>query len=347
MAVAVSWHLGSKPLFVDEGFSVAMARLPWSQFWHIVTTREANQSLHYLMLRGLVHAGATERWLRLIPAVAAVATVPALFAVGRRLFTDRIGLLAGLLLCLNGFFIFHGQYSRAYSMVVLLVTVSSLLFLRALDQPTPARWLSWAAISALACYAHFFAVLVVAAQLLSLAFYERARLRRQPLAVGLGAVAVLLAPLAVFIAVVPGDQVDFIPAPTLHDLFHSLDSLAGHGGPALMVVLGVFGILSMVELGQRWRGPSRRSDTWPIVFALTWLVVPIVAAFAVSLLKPIVQDEYLIVSLPGLMVLAAVGLDQIVASRRPVALAVAAGALVVLGGRSVIQVYGHGNDENW
>jgi hypothetical protein len=159
-------------------------------------------------------------------------------------------------------------------------------------------------------------------------------------------VAVLLAPLAAFIAVVPGDQVDFIPAPTVHALLHTFDSLAGHGGPALLLVLGVFGVLSIVVLARQWRGPDPRSATWPILFALSWLVVPIVVAFALSLVKPIVQDKYLLVTLPGLMLLGAVGFDWII-TQRPVVAAIAAVALVGLGGRSVLQVYGHGRDENW
>jgi mannosyltransferase len=347
MAGAVSYHLGSKSLAVDEGFSVAMARLPATQFWHVVSTREANQSLYYLLLRGTIHTGSTESWLRVVPALAAIATVPALYALGRRLFTDRVGLLAGLLLCLNGFFVWFGQFSRGYTLVVALVTVSSLCLVRALDRATRGRWVLWGAVSGVACYVHFFALLVIGAQLVSLRFRSREGLPRRELSIGLGMLAVLLAPLAVFVAVVPGDQVDFIAPPDVHLFFHVLTSLAGHGGPALLLVLGGFCAVALGVLVQRWRGPDRSAAVWPLVLAWSWLVVPIVVAFGVSLVKPIVQDAFLLVCLPALLLLAAVGIDRVVDVAPRAAVAVALAAVLVLGCRSVANAYRHVDEENW
>jgi hypothetical protein len=167
------------------------------------------------------------------------------------------------------------------------------------------------------------------------------------MAMGLGVLAVLLLPLAVFVAIVPGDQVDFIAPPDLHLFFHVLTSLAGHGGPALLVVMGGFCAVALVVLRQRWHGPDRSTAVWPLVFVLSWLIVPIVVAFGVSLLKPIVQDAFLLVCLPALLLLAAVGIDRVVDVAPRALVVVALAAVFVFGGRSVAIAYRHIDEENW
>ena len=49
--------IGSKSLWGDETYSVALARSGWGELWHIVVNREANMSLYYLLLRGWTTLG--------------------------------------------------------------------------------------------------------------------------------------------------------------------------------------------------------------------------------------------------------------------------------------------------
>src|SRR6202011_1466619 len=99
-----------------------------------------------------------------------VALIPVIYLLGKELFKQSVGLLAAVLVALNLFQIQYSQEARAYSLVVLLVTNSSLLFVRFLKQQSTTYWIAYVVVSALAVYAHIFAVLVLGAQVASLIF---------------------------------------------------------------------------------------------------------------------------------------------------------------------------------
>src|SRR5271157_3276712 len=58
-------HLGSKSLWLDEGATVALARASWQHFAWVWWYGEANlQTVYFLLMRGWIHGGLSEAWLR-------------------------------------------------------------------------------------------------------------------------------------------------------------------------------------------------------------------------------------------------------------------------------------------
>ena len=65
IATAIRIHaITAKSFWSDEGFSVEIARLPWSDFLHLLWHREANMVLYYLILRFWLLFGSTEGFVR-------------------------------------------------------------------------------------------------------------------------------------------------------------------------------------------------------------------------------------------------------------------------------------------
>src|SRR2546423_8067693 len=115
-------------------------------------------------MRGWIHLGHGEAWLRALAAVAGALAIPAIYFLGRELWGRGAGLMAALLLALNAYHIRYSQEARSYSLAALLVILSSYFLVRLLRQPSPGiRW-KYSAASALAVYSHFYAVLVLLAQ---------------------------------------------------------------------------------------------------------------------------------------------------------------------------------------
>ncbi|PYX95438.1 MAG: hypothetical protein DMG71_09325, partial [Acidobacteria bacterium] len=104
--------------------------------------------------------------------IASVAAIPSIYWLGRRLFDRRVGLIAATLLSLNAYHVRYAQEARSYSLFVFLTILSSIYFLRSLEQPSRRNRLGHILSSALAVYAHFFAVLLIIAQWISLRFLE-------------------------------------------------------------------------------------------------------------------------------------------------------------------------------
>src|SRR6266404_3522440 len=89
--------LGARSFWSDEIVSVKLATDNWGGFWYWISSREANMALYYLLLRAWVKLGDGEAWVRLLSAVAGIVSVPLLYALARRLYSERIAWVAALL----------------------------------------------------------------------------------------------------------------------------------------------------------------------------------------------------------------------------------------------------------
>ncbi len=92
-------HLGSKSFWLDEGATVALARASWRHFAWVWWHGEANlQTIYFLLMRGWVHFGISEVWLRLPSAVFGIASIPLIFVIGQKLIGTTPALAAAALL---------------------------------------------------------------------------------------------------------------------------------------------------------------------------------------------------------------------------------------------------------
>src|SRR5580700_4522927 len=160
-------YLGRKPFWFDECFSVEVARLSWQNLLHLLWRREANMSLYYLLLRGWLHFGSSPFFIRGLSVIFSLATLPAIFWLAGRLFDRRVALVAVALMSSNTYAIRYAQEARSYSLFVLLATLSSGFLVATLREPSRRNRMGHALASGLAVYAHLYAVLLLAAQWLS------------------------------------------------------------------------------------------------------------------------------------------------------------------------------------
>jgi len=330
VAVAVAfglglYHLSSRSLWGDEAFSVTLARKPAGEFWHVVATSQANMSLYYVLLRGWIKLGDGEGAVRALSLLAGVLAVAVLYVAAERLFDRWVASLAALLLAVNAFFLRYAQEARSYALAMLLTAVATLLFLRLEERPGTRRLgLAYVAVGALALYAHFFAAFVLAGHLLALAIARRP-LRAQLLR--LAAIGLLAVPLGLFALFRDEGQVSHLVRPTPTYVVDTLQGLAG-GTRLLLVLYAAAVVIAGASL-------IRRLD-WPMVVAATWAATPVVGALVISIGKPLWAPRFLIVALPGIVLLVAVGLRRVPLP----ATAAAAGLLLALSSVHVARTLG-------
>jgi mannosyltransferase len=137
--------------------------------------------------------GIGEVGLRSFSALCGTLTIPIMWAVGRRLVSERVGLVVALLTAVNPLLFWYSQEARTYSLLVALSALSLLAFLRALDRPGGSRLLSWGLVCALALTAHYFAAFVVVPEAIWLvvALSQHDRLGGARLALALGPIVVV------------------------------------------------------------------------------------------------------------------------------------------------------------
>jgi mannosyltransferase len=188
--------LGVQAYHHDE--IVTASRVLRGSFWHAMDAvgfSESAPPLYYALAWLWTQVTGTGEWgLRSLSALAGIATVPAAYFLGAELRGRRAGIAAATLVAVNPMLLFYSQEARGYSLLVLLTTVATLYFVRALDRGRPRDFAWWGIASGLALATHYFAVFPIAAEAAWL-LYRRRREAFRGLAIVAG-FGLLLAPLA-------------------------------------------------------------------------------------------------------------------------------------------------------
>ncbi|HEX4493050.1 MAG TPA: glycosyltransferase family 39 protein [Acidimicrobiia bacterium] len=342
-----SWHLQHRSLSHEEAFTWAVVDQSFPALVSALVRHEGYQMLHALVLWPLNRVSSTVGVLRLPSVVAFAAAVPAVWLAGRKLFDDRVALLAALLFALNGFALDYGQEARGYMLATALCAWSAaFLAVYALGSERRGARVGWIAFGALAIYAHGFAVLAVGAQVLALWFLPAERRRelhwiRNGALIALCAAPAILAPMLQVNSTSLGTNSRF----GMNELKGLVWALAGRTATAVPSIgLGVV-IALVVALGVARRG-LHSTDAFRFALVILWALLPTVVLASWSFFYPVWLERYVIWSVTAVVLLAAYGLTRIApaGSKLAVVVVVLAAALSV---RGVVKWYSAPPDQDW
>jgi mannosyltransferase len=311
LAAWLQFHaLAAKSFWFDEGVSVEVARLDWYNFVRLLWRREANMSLYYLLLRGWLHLGGSEFYVRSLSVAPAMATIPVVFRIGRQLYDRRVGLIAATLLTCNAYLVRYAQEARSYSLYTFLCALSSMLFVANVLSPSARRRRWHIVVSALAIYAHFYSGLILVGQWVSLRFLEPSRIppnsNKQWRWIGIA-----IFPAILFAATTGVGPLNWIHRPGPKDLYEYYEHMAGNGGWLLVLLYGLSAAMALGPVLKLIVGSNSSWDTWRVQFLVLWLLFPVAATVAVSMLRPMFVSRYFVACLPALVLLAAAGMARL------------------------------------
>jgi mannosyltransferase len=377
-------RLGAPSLWMDEAFSVQLARQPLSTVLAAYSNgAEPNMIAYHLLLHGWLALGtalglpATEVFVRLPSAVFAVAAASALYALGRRFLGRTAAAAAAVVYVASGWQLTYAQEARGYALQLALVVVGWLALLAAVSAPAPG-WRAWrwwaifASAMSLAVYTQAFSMLVLLAQGLALgawlvwpsAWRARARESLPRAAASFVAIGLLIAPF--ILTSRHGSKTGWLPSPSLGELAGKLEGLFGSGTRAALALGAVVALglaagaalwLLMTPAGMRLRkrlpmawgrmdGGALAGEARPAALGLAlWVLVPTVVSYVVSLgPERIFSSRYLVVVLPALCLLLGAG---VAALRWPAGRLAAVGALAVVTLALAPSYYAHAQVEDW
>ena len=324
------WLLG---LVIALGIVVRFPTLNQQSFWydeaatwrivahglgHVFATvpqTESTPPLYYVLLWGWSRVfGIGEVGLRSFSAVCSTLTIPVVWLIGRRLVSDRAGLIAALLTAVNPLLFWYAQEARAYSLLLLFSAVALLAFVGVLQAPTRGRVLVWSLASALALATHYYAAVMIVAEgaYLAIALGRRRLLTPDRIALGAGPVLAVGAALAPLLVSQNNGRASYI-ATQEGSLPYRIVELAkediiGQGQPekVLLTALGAAFVLGALWLLLTKTGPrSRRA-------ALTMATVG-AGGVAIAIVISLVATDYfdtrnLMATWPPLLLVVAIGL---------------------------------------
>jgi len=315
LTLAGAWlrlsHLGTKSLWLDEGATVTLARTTWPQFVHVWWYGEASfQGAFFVLMRGWLHLGQSEAWVRLPAAIFGIASIPLIYVVARRLVGVTPALASAAILAFSPTHVYYSQEARSYTMTILLVLVSSWFFARAVETDREGDWALWTIFSVLAVYSHYFASLVPVAQSCSLFFHKKPRPWGR-LVVHAMVILALAAPGLTYVLRAPPQGLNFpwMPKPTPKQLLHLGFFLGGSG--AKFVLTAILWIAGVVAIRRERNDDATLDRFWRGMLVILWAVVPIVLTGLASLLHPVFVQRYMIFSLPATVMLAGRGMTAL------------------------------------
>jgi mannosyltransferase len=287
--------------WVDEVFSITVSRsLP--DLFHMFRVTENNMSLYLVILHFWIrYFGESEMATHTLSLIFAVMTIPVFFALERKMMNKTSSFFGALLLSVSPMFVYYAVETRSYSMLILSVTVSSLLFVRLLRKPGYGLAIGYGLSVGLGVYIHYFAILILLVHVFAL---SRRTLTKKCLLFWIvsGTVAALVVSPLVLFPPQSKSQVDWIFAPDLKMLWYVFSALFARG----YVIIILAGCLLFVYQSRYWRRIEGK-DYLPEKLSTAWAFIPVLLVFLFSVsVKPVFISRFFTGIVPGVVLFIAI-----------------------------------------
>jgi mannosyltransferase len=174
------YNLGYNSLWLDEASTLTIAVNSIPDIWQTTMAGEFNPPLFYWTEHLLLVFGNSEVVLRFIPALLGVLTIPLIYLIGKEFMDRNVGIIAAAAFALSPFLIYYSQEARAYSMMLFLVASAMVFYLKALKSNNRKDWALFGILSALAFWAHFYALVIIGALVLYALYIQIPEIRMDP-----------------------------------------------------------------------------------------------------------------------------------------------------------------------
>ncbi len=286
--------------WVDEVYSVTVSR-SFPFMFHMFREYENNMSLYLVILHFWMHIfGDSEMATHALSLLIAGITIPVFFALERTMMNRTSSFFGALLLSVSPMFVYYAVETRSYSMLILSVTISSLLFIQLIRKPGYGMAVLYGLSIGLGVYIHYFGILILLVHAFAL---TRRTLTKKYLLIWLVAgvvTTILVFPLVLF---PPHNKStgDWIFAPDLQILWYAFSALFGRG----YVIVILAACLFFVFRSGYWKHAGK--DFLPEKLSTAWAFVPVLLVFVFSVLvKPVFITRYFAEIVPGAVLFIAV-----------------------------------------
>ncbi len=311
-------QIGAQSFNYDEAFQAAVAKIGIIE----AIKMDPNMSLYHLLTHFWIRVVApdSEGSLRALSAIFSVANIFVVFLLGKKMSKNQawgscIGLVASFLFAINAYQIRYAQFFRAYSLTILLTTLSTWLLVKSVENYKKSIWMVlYVLIAAAEVYSHFIAILLIGSQLITLPLLiSKENIKEKfPTRIYfyfLGLICLILPILLV--ALNKGtQQISWITEPAFIDIKDLFTKITGNYGTVLRrlsIFLGLLGFFSWL-----FKPKSEIVSRWKYFLLGSCFLAPVLASLIITkFVLPVFNDRYLIFITPFLDIFVSIGLVTI------------------------------------
>lgn len=335
--------LAAQSLWNDEGTSVALAGTSVGAILN-AAARDIHPPLYYLLLHYWIpFTGSGEFAVRFLSVFAGVLVVAMTFRLACELFSAPVALLAAYLSALSPFQLYYSQEARMYIWVTFLATCSVWALVRILlnlswngkpltGQAQALWWSSYAPTTLAALYTNYYAFTLLLVENLAFVAWLIWMQRTHTAGIRLGRVIITWFGVQALIAFaflpwllwarasITAWPAVGEPLPLAELAWRITSSFAtGLETPEALERALVVGYL-LLFCGGLVPVRALRQSGWGIVLGALWALAPLLAMYALSLVRPAYQPKFLLLATPGFLILVARGLSLFLLQPLPRAL---------------------------
>lgn len=343
-AIARILHIGDQALWIDEGSTYSIIRLPdIASMIQALAARDHHPPVYYLLLKGWsLVMGDSVVSLRMVSALCSILSVALIYPLAREITRTRahfdhrgVAVLAMLILALSDPEVVLAQDMRKYALRTLLTIASMLFYLRWIRRSTRKDAALWVISGALLLHTQYQGLFVCAVQGLHALIFLRGRVRIQAVAL-LALTGALFAPWFLLVAIrqTGNDTGIFSSLASNWDTLAVLREKFFSRQWPLMIGLLLLGMGAWVVTA---RG-TRRFEWRPfgMIFLLVmWIVLTVTVTFFANLIYPLLAPHRILLITPAIAILIAQGLWNLPAPARSFLVAV----IVIYGVTTVDDYY--------
>jgi mannosyltransferase len=352
------YRLDAQSLWYDEAVTVDLARRSLAELtrW---TANDIQPPLYYVVMAGWGRLAGWSEWsLRFPSAFFGILAVPLLAVLAGRLSGRRVSMaVVALLVAVHPLLVYYSQEARMYTLLVAFGLVAAYCVVRgAWRQPWGWLMLGYVLAATAALYTHYFAFFLIVALVIgdwwegrtqsALTEADGAARPYQPAA----SVSHFMArplPVALPPMLLANGLVAILYLPWIGVLFNrlvvdrsywqgdfkvveALRSVAIHftGGETVHEQIGVwlllpYGLITLVALYRLWWSPTEKLSAADrtLRYALPWLLAPVAGVLTLAFFAPKFNPRYVLIALPGLLLLWGIGLTGYEQSREKLSVA--------------------------
>lgn len=165
------YQLGYESLWLDEATTHLTSSSTLSQIFH-ATSGDVHPPLYYYLVHFFLLGNESEFMLRLPSMILGVLSIPLLYLLTSRMFSQKEGLISSFLLSISVMHIFYSQEARMYSMLAFLTLASLYFFYCAIENNKKTTWILFVLATTMNIYTHYFGFFIFPIEILYYLFTQ-------------------------------------------------------------------------------------------------------------------------------------------------------------------------------